>query len=412
MQAALDHAGGREMTAVARAPGWMVWALGVTQIIGYGTLYYSFGTLAPRMAQTFGWPEASIFAAMSAALLLGGLVAPLAGSLADRFGAGAVMSAGSVAAALALAVCALAPDAPVLAAALLASEVAASFVLYPVAFSALVQAGGAAARRQITHLTLIAGFASTLFWPLTSALEAELGWRGTYLVFVAMNLFACVPLHLAMAGHARRRAGVGAPAMPPVSGIVRAEAARPLFGLMLSAFALQGMLASAVLMNMVPMLSALGIGQAGLVVAALFGPAQVMSRMINMGWGGGLSQPRLAVIAASLMPVGALVLVLTAPSPIGAALFAVCFGLGSGLSSIVGGTLPLVLFGSGGYGRRAGLVNAGRQIAASIAPFLFVLTASAAGTPLALLAMSGLGAAAVVAFATITWWTERPGASS
>lgn len=397
-------------TTSPRAPSWLIWSLGATQVIGYGTLYYSFGPLAAHLAADFGWPEAMLYGALACSLLLSGAIAPWAGRLADRHGAGRLMGLGSLAAGLALVLCALAPNGPSYVAALLAIEFASAFVLYPLAFAALAQIAGAAAQRQIVHLTLIAGFASTVFWPLTTALAQSLGWRGTYLVFAGLNLAICLPLHLALARHVRQGQSSGA-VRPVAKGLVPQAQIRRVSWLMLAGFALTGILASSVLMHMVGLLTTLGIGTAGAGVAALFGPAQVLSRVINMGWGSRLPQPWLAVIAASLMPLGALVLVLTAPSPIGAMLFALLFGLGSGLFSIVGGTLPLTLFGTEGYGQRLGMVNAGRQLASALAPFLFSLLASLLGTAPALLLAAGAGVLAVGAFASIGWQT-RPGALS
>ncbi|MGV8854598.1 MAG: arsenite efflux MFS transporter ArsK [Devosia sp.] len=383
-------------------PARLIWALGLTQTVGYGTLYYSFGPLAPQLAQSFGWPEATLFGVLVGSLLLGGLVSPLAGSLADRFGAGRVMGFGSLAAAVTLVLCGLAGNGIMFCLALLCLELAAAFVLYPVAFAALAQMSGAAAQRQIVHVTLIAGFASTVFWPITTALAQGLGWRGAYLVFAGLNLLVCAPIHLGLARHAKanhRQRG----ARPIVPGRATAHNARKLLLLMVGGFALSGMLSAAVLMHMIPMLEALGLGSASVAVATLFGPAQVVSRVTNMGLGARLPQPVLAVMAAGLMPLGVLVLVLSAPSPIGAGAFAILFGFGSGLSSIVGGTLPLMLFGNQGYGRRAGLINAGRQFAAALAPFLFALLAATLGSRTALATLCAVGGLAVLAFASIAW---------
>lgn len=394
-----------------RAPTWLIWGLGMTQVIGYGTLYYSFGSLAPHLAASFGWPESALFGALAASLLLSGAIAPWAGRLADRHGAGPLMALGSLAAAMALVLCALAPNGPAFVAALFAIELAAAFVLYPLAFAALAQIGGAAAQRQIVHLTLIAGFASTLFWPLTNYLIGALDWRGTYLVFAALNLGACLPVHLAMARHVRQSRAEGR--VPSVTlGVARPDQVRSLTWLMVAGFALTGVLASSVLVHMVGLLAGLGIGSAGVAVAALFGPSQVASRLINMGWGAALPQPWLAVIAASLLPLGVLVLVLSAPSPAGAMAFAVLFGLGSGLFSIVGGTLPLTLFGTAGYGQRLGLVNAGRQLASALAPFVFSLLSGLWGTAPALLVTAAAGLCAVLAFAAIGWLTHAAAVSA
>src|SRR5688572_3827666 len=179
----------------AKAPPLAIWALGLTQIVGYGTLFYSFSVLAPAMALELALPQQWVFGALSAALFLGSLFAPIAGRWADRFGAGRVMTIGSLAASAALAACALSPGRASFVAALVAMELASCFVLYATAFAAIVQIGPVGAQRSITHLTLIAGFASTLFWPLTSLLHEHLTWREVYLIFAALNLLLCLPIH-------------------------------------------------------------------------------------------------------------------------------------------------------------------------------------------------------------------------
>lgn len=387
-------------TTTGAGMGPVVWALGLTQIIGYGTLYYSFGTLAPAMAAEFGWSEEWVFGLLSAALLVGGLVAPFSGRMADKHGAAQLMAFGSVAAALSLALAALAPNGIVFAAGLVAIEVTSAFVLYSTAFAALAQASPSGAQRSITHLTLIAGFASTIFWPITAALHDVFSWRDVYLIYAATNLLVCVPVHFWLAqGHrlrsAQRLETTATAALVPV------ERQRPALVLMLAGFALVGFVSSAVTVHMVPMLSALGAGEVSVIATMLFGPSQVLSRLINLQFGKGLSQPMLAITAALVLPAGLAVLLLTTPWLPGVAAFAVLFGLGNGIYSIVSGTLPLVLFGSAGYGRRLGMISSSRLLASAAAPFAFSLVAGAASTAISVALAAGVGVIAVVVFAVL-----------
>lgn len=389
-----------------------IWALGLTQIIGYGTLYYSFSILAPSMAKEFALSEGWVFGALSASLFAGSLFAPTAGRWADRFGAGRIMTIGSVAAALALALCAIAPGRVTFVLALLAMELASSFVLYSAAFVAIVQIGVPYPQRSITHLTLIAGFASTLFWPLTSMLLDHLTWREVYLVFAALNLGLCLPIHAWLMRLSRRHATATqhadgrAPAHEAGSalGPKRSQAA---FLLMLAGFASEGFVLSAILIHMVPLTAALGLGSAGLFVSTMFGPAQVASRLINMLFGGRLQQTHLAVIAASLVTFGLCTLLLTTPWLPGAFLFVFLFGLGSGLTSIVGGTLPLELFGRKGYGARLGWASASRQFTSALAPFAlaFLMARTSVANSLWILVIAA--ASGVIAFLAIALLRRR-----
>jgi len=398
----------------AKAPPLAIWALGLTQIVGYGTLYYSFSILVPAMAAELRFSEQWAFAALSVALLLDSLLAPTAGRWADRFGAGRVMTVGSLAAAAALAACALAPERISFAAALVAMELASCFVLYATAFVAIVQIGPLFAQRSITHLTLIAGFASTLFWPLTTALHAHLTWREVYLVFAALNLLLCLPIHAWLLRLSRRR-GALLSAQSDASAVERGhELADPAkvqlaFLLMLAGFALEGFVLSAVLIHMVPLLGAVGLGAAAALVSTLFGPSQVASRLINMVFGGRLRQTVLAVIAASLLAGGLTVLATGAPWMPGVIAFLVLFGLGSGLTSIVGGTLPLELFGPQGYGARLGWISAARQFSSAFAPFALALVMAQASVAVSLWSLVGVAAMGVAAFAGIALLGARRG---
>jgi MFS family permease len=351
------------------APASVIWALGLTQIIGYGTLYYSFSIYAPGVVAELAWSAEWVFGALSLSLLAGALLAPAAGRLADSFGAARLMVWGSAAASAALLVCAVVPGRAGFIAGLLAMELASCFVLYSTAFVAIVQIGGLNAQRSIVHLTLIAGFASTLFWPLTSTLYEHLTWRELLAVFAALHLFVCLPIHWWLASLSRRSSNT---AETQPADRAAAPPARigwsPVFILMLCGFAVEGLILSAVLVHMVPMLAAVGIG-AGVVVASLFGPAQVASRLINMLFGKDVPQTWLAVTSTVSLACGLAVLLLTAPSFAGSIAFAILFGLGSGLMSIVGGTLPLELFGRSAYGSYLGWISAARQVTSAVAPF-------------------------------------------
>ncbi|NKL32458.1 arsenite efflux MFS transporter ArsK [Rhizobium leguminosarum bv. viciae] len=392
------------MTIVSteRPPVAAIAALGLTQIIGYGTLYYSFSILAPDMARSFDWSAEWVFGALSAALLIGGLAAPLMGTWIDRFGAGRIMTAGSAIAAAALVACAFAPGKIAFVAALIAIETASNLVQYGAAFALLVQIRPRVAQRSITYLTLIAGFASTIFWPITTALHEQMSWQNVYLIFAALNLAVCLPIHAwlsrGVSETRKREAGQAAKHVEPG---LQPSMRRPAFVLMVTGFALESFVNAALLVHMVPVMSALGLGAMAVVVGTLFGPSQVLSRLINMVFGESLSQVMLAIICAILLPTALVILIATAPSVPGALVFAVVFGLGSGLNSIVYGTLPLALFGSDGYGQRQGQIMSVRLVVSSMAPFALAFLMGNLGVSWSLSIAALLSTVAVAAFFAI-----------
>ncbi len=377
--------------------------LGLTQIIGYGTLYYGFAPLAGDMAQSFGWPVSWIFGAFSLALLTSGLITPLVGRRVDRHGAAQMMTLGSVAAALALVWTALAPNAIVFAAGLTAMQLASTLVFYDTAFAQLVQKGGPTSGRLIVYLTLIAGFASTIFWPLTVGLKAAFGWREILLIFAALNLLICTPAHWWLTYQADHAA---THSTKPVSigidgGSLPQELWPQVMVLVTWGFAFTGFLLMAILAQMVPLLSAMGLGSAAVVVAAVFGPSQVLMRLVNMTLGSGRHPLHITLIAAVLLLVAPLVLALSAPSFAGALIFISILGFASGLKSIVQGTLPLALFGRTGYGTRLGRMASVRLLLAAIAPFVLAYLMQMLGPSLALLIVAVSGLAGLLAFVEV-----------
>ena len=379
----------------------LVISIGITQIIGFGTMFYAFGSVVPALSADLGITSGTAFAAFSLALLVGAMAAPVAGRLVDSFGARRVMAAGSALAALSLTTLSQSQGLVSLGLALVAMEVTATLILYDAAFAALAQAlGPARARRAITHMTLLGGFASTIFWPLTQAILTHADWRTAYLVFAGLNLFICLPLHLSLRGATDLEPAKGAAPPPPpqFAPLPTAQHGRAMLWVA-TAFAVAGLVFSALSASWVTTLTAFGLPAAAAVTAGtMMGPAQVGVRVLDMLFGLRLHPLTTTMISTLLLIVALAVLWATGPTLAGAMVFAVLFGLAQGLTSIVRGTVPLVLFGPMGFAARLGKLAAVRMVMAAIAPFglaLIIDTWSASAALLAMLCLAVLGALAL-----------------
>lgn len=389
-------------------PG-LIPALGVTQIFGYGALYYAFTVLAPRITAEFGWAPEWTFGGFAAGLLLGGAVAPVTGHLIDRYGTRPVMALGSVLAGLSLLALAEARGIAGYVAAMVLLQAVTTAVFYDAAFAALTQARGDQARRAISQLTLIGGFASTLFWPLTSALLAVLDWRGVYRLYGLSQLLICAPLHLAFLPGRVRRPVVHAASTPesgapvPAPAYLGGASRRRAFLLLALAFSLQGFVVSAMAVHMLTLLRGFGLGAAVAVgIGAVLGPSQVAGRLVEMLFGRAVPPVTTAWVSACLMPLGLLLLLAGGAIPVVAGAFAVAFGISMGLGSIVRGTVPLQLFGPVGFGATMGRLSAPGLVIKAAAPLVFAIALERAGvtvSTLLLVVVSGLAAAALFALA-------------
>jgi MFS family permease len=363
-----------------------VLALGVTQTIGYGTLYYAFGVMAPAIAADLATGTDVLFAIFTVALLAGGFIAPAIGRALDRHGAGRVMAAGSVAAAAALLGAGLAQNLASFAMAVVAMECVSSLVLYDAAFTALAQRHGQGARARITAITLIAGFASTIFWPMTQAMVSGWGWRETFFAFAGLHLLACAPIHLALMRHAARArsAQAAAPPVPETPGLPEAERPRA-FALLVVSIVLSGFVFAAISMHMVAVVAHEGFDpQTAALMAMALGPAQVLARMIDVVAGRRVSPLATGHVSLGALTVSLLLLLSAQGSAVAAVLFCAVNGVAQGLITVVRGTVPLFLFGTRGYGALLGRITGIRITVTAASPFAFAFVTGRWGMDTAL----------------------------
>ena len=360
----------------------IVIALGTAQTLAWGSSFYLPAMLAVPMARDLGVAPSSIYAALSMALIISALVSPWSGRRIDRLGGRRLLLASGGLFALALLMLGLAQGPLTLAAAWAVMGLAMGCGLYDTAFAALVRLYGADARKAITGITLIAGFASTVGWPLSALMESLWGWRGACFGWVALHLLLGLPLNLwlprvteapsaatpaaaAAAAQVRSLAsGADAPPPPAVSS--------GRLALVATLFALMGFVSTSIATHLPALLQTAGAPLATAVaLAALAGPAQVAARLVELGFLSRFSPLLAARLAALGHPLGAACLL--ALGPVGALPFVLLHGLGNGLLTIVRGTLPLALFGAQGYGARQGWIALPGRLLGALSPWLLGL---------------------------------------
>src|SRR4051812_6685246 len=359
----------------------VVLPLGVAQTISWGSTYYLPAILATAMAVDIGVSTASVFAAFSGALLASATLGPLSGRLIDLYGGRRVLAGSNVMFAAGLLTLAGASGYPSLLCGWLLLGVGMSAGLYESAFSTLAGIYGAEARRPITGITLIAGFASTVGWPISAWLETQYGWRTACMVWAAVHLLGALPLNLLLPQATRAahpQATVSAP--PPDQKRFFTMAA------LAFVFAATWFCSTAMAAHLPRLLQEAGATlTVAIFAAALVGPAQVAARVLEF-WLMRHAHPVVSARIASLAhPAGAAGLV-TFGVPF-APFFTFVHGAGNGVMTIANGTLPLKYFGPGGYGMRQGLLMAPARLIQAGAPFAFDV----------LLSRYGLGSLAMTA---------------
>jgi MFS family permease len=367
--------------------------IGTTQTLAWASSYYLPAILADPISVGLGVSKALFFGFFSAALLLQAALGPMIGKAIDRHGGRDVLVASNFVLAAGLGWLALAQGSVGLAGAWVLLGVGMALGLYDSAFATLTALYGLEARAPITGITLIAGFASTLGWPISALLNQHFGWRGACLGWAALNLLICLPMNRLL--------------IPRPAGPVRSAAAQEGEGpaaanamlVLAFVFGAVGFVTGAMAAHLPRLLELAGASAtAAIAAASLMGPAQVAARLFEFGVLKRLHALVSTRLALLMHPLGAAFLgVLGGPA---ASVFALLHGAGNGLLTISRGTLPLALFGPVGYGLRTGIIVAPARVTTAAAPLLFGLLLDAMGTG-ALVISAGLSLAALGALALL-----------
>lgn len=368
-------------------PSKTIGILAVTQIVSWGSLFYAFSIAAPDIQRDLALGPALVFGAFSWALLAAGLIATPVGILLDRYGGRYVMATGSLLSSLGLVWLGrcTGPMSYYLAWSLIG--VAMALTLYEAAFATINRKLETGSRQAISTLTLFAGFASTLFWPLTATLHTMLGWRDTYQWYGVAQLLVCLPLHLWLGSDpARDRQAVHAGSQ---RSHTLAEALRhPAFWMLASAFSANNFVFSAMAAHLIPLLERLGQPTAtAVLLAALVGPMQVAGRVGEMTIGRNTAPQAVGKLTFAMLPAALLILATFGSQGWAAAIFCALYGLSNGILTIVRGTIPQALFGRDNYGAIAGAMAGPSLVSKAAGPLAAAAILDRDGGPTVLLSV-------------------------
>jgi MFS family permease len=389
-------------------PWRAVSVLGVTEVLSWGALFYPPVLTVPLIAADHGWSKAFTMGGFSVGLFVGGLASRYVGALIDRYGGHAVMPCGSLIGAAGLIGLVSARNAYAYYAVWMVLGVAMASSLYDPAFATLGRIFGRAARSPITTLTLAGGFASTVSWPVTQVLIDHVGWRGAYLVYAALLALLAAPLHAFALP--RQRAALDVSAKADEQQNIAAEEKSPVllpphglaFVLVAAAFSAYAFVPSALSAQLLAIFERFGLAPRTVVaIGMLFGPAQVIARICELSFARHTHPLWIARGAVGLFVIAFALLLALPFSTALAAGFALMYGMANGLMTIARGTVPLSLFGAGGYGRLMGRIGGPFLAVQAVAPVCMSYVSDHASDRAGLALAAAFAATAFLCFAMI-----------
>ena len=398
------------MTALAEAPQRdrrvVITALGLAQILGWGTSFYFPAVFSGVIVKETGWSLGWVVGGTSIGLLVAGLISPQVGRVIGRHGGRPVLLVSSLCFAAGLTGIGLAPALPVYLAAWAVIGVGMGTGLYDAVFAALGRMYGADARGPITNLTLFGGFASTVCWPLSAFMIDHIGWRTACLVYAGLHLAVSLPMQMAVVS----ASPAGAPQAAPAAAASGADADAPIanekmmFVLVALMLALAAGVGAIVVVHLLILLQARGVDYTTAVwLGTLFGPAQVGARVVERVFGNRYHPIWTMVGSCVLMAVGLVLLLLQFPL---LALTILLYGAGFGVSWVGRGTLPLALFGPKRFPLLMGKLAVPTLILLALAPSLGALLIENLGANTTIGILTVVAAINLV-LVGVLWWLCR-----
>lgn len=371
-------------------------ALGIAQILAWGTSFYFPAVFATAIVADTGWSLGWVVSGTSIGLLVAGLISPQVGRIIDRHGGRPVLLASSLFYAAGLAGAGLASNLPLYLIAWMLIGIGMGTGLYDAVFAALGRLYGSDARGPITNLTLFGGFASTVCWPLSAFMIDHVGWRAACLIYAALHLIVALPLQMAVVRKAAVRVApqTGQDIAHEAEAPARIENETLIFALLAVMLSIAAGIGSIVIVNFMIFLQARGVDYAVAVsLGTLFGPAQVGARVIERLFGNRYHPIWTMVASCGLMAVGLIMLLGSFPLLL---LIILIYGAGYGVSWIGRGTLPLALFGPERFPRLMGKLAFPSLIVQAAAPSAGAWLIEASGPNVTIAVLTGLALINVV----------------
>lgn len=383
-----------------RWPSLLIGGLAASQTVGYGVLYYAFSVLIDPIAADLNASTAAVTGALTTSIVIAAAAAVPIGRWLDRHGGRILMTAGSMAAVFSVLVWSQVQQVWQLYAVFVLIGLSAAASLYEAAFPVVVAATDPARRdRALLTVTIVAGFASSIFLPLTGLLLTHLGWRSTLIVLAAVLALFAIPVHATLVPG---RAAVDSDRHARIEGPAVRDALRDTnFWLLAAAFVAQAAAVSAVGVLLVGYLRHAGHPvTTAATLSGLLGLLSVTGRVVTTGAARRYGMATITAVILAGQAAGVLALAHLAASTAGAAACVVAFGLGFGVATIARPAIVADRYGTSRYATIAATMAVPITLARAFAPL-----AGAAIAPNLFLAVSGL---CCLASAALLWLSRHP----
>lgn len=370
--------------------------LSVTQIISWGTSFDMLGVMGRIIAPELNLANEVVFFGLSIMMLVSALAGPTTGRLLNRHGAARVMATASVTFAIGLLLLAAAHEILVYGLAWIVIGIGGALGLSAPAYTAVVEREGLDGKRIIAILMLFTGLSATIFWPILALMNDLIGWRMTFVLSAALQIFICLPLYLFGLPEPTDR-GEQAEATETAPVDFTPPERRRAFFLVAAATAISSFISFGLSPSLLALLRQSGASPAlALQLGSARGAIGVSARFVDMVLGRRGNALTTSIVGTSLVLFSFLIAAtITSSAPV-LVVFILFYSFGTGVLAVARALLPLSLFSPREFGLQSARLSLPQNLANAAAPVIFTALLDRVGATAALLTGAVLSAISLV----------------
>ena len=349
-----------------------VWSLAIAETIAWAGIFYLFPAMLMRWEAYFGWSRVELTFGFTGALIISAATGVFAGRLIDRGHGRILMTASAFTGGLLIAILPLLQHLWQFYLIWLLIGFTMAGCLYEPCFAFLTHVYYPKSKRPIIMVTLVAGFAGTLCFPLSSIISNNIDWQAAVWVFSVLVCGLAVPLFWYGASTTPAQKHSPPATRPtPLTAIVTPLLRSPIFWCLVVAFACFSLNHSMIISHILPLLDSQGVSANYAVIAASsIGVAQVLGRLVLITVERRLSMLLISMCSFIGLALASVNLAFAGTATIILCLFVCLQGGSAGIGSIAKPTVTADLLGSANFGAISAMVSIAHMLGFAFGPAL------------------------------------------
>ena len=345
--------------------------LGFGQTLVWACLYYIFPALLLRWEVALGWSKLDLTLGITLAISVSAVFSPIAGRIIDRGSGDVLLFISSVIGGVGLILLSLIVTIWQFYLIWILIGISISGCLYEPCFAFVTKYRGERAKHDIITITLIAGFASTICFPLTHIISNIFNWQVAVVLFSFVVIFIAAPMLWIGATLIKRDTSqVQNPEELKTRGQGKLLIKNPMLYYLAICFAIFALVHGTSLNHLLSILSERGYPiKTAVLAASCIGPMQVIGRLVMLLSEKYLSTYRFSLVALLGMGTSMAVLFFSGTSVVKLFLFIMLFGATYGTISVLRPVIAKELLGIEDFGLKSGYLASAYLTGHAIAPY-------------------------------------------